>query len=295
MRSHSSLGFLEIMGGEHDRHALRVELADIVPQLPAKLDVDARGRLVEHQDRRRMDHRLGDQQPPLHSARQRARIGVAPCRSGASPRAARRCAGRRGAIPYSPAWISSVSRGVKKGSKMISCGTTPIERLALRGCWSMSKPQIVDLAAGLHHQPGEDVDQGRLARAVGAEQAEDLPARHVEADLVERQLGSAPCGGIGLRRGFDADRGLVHGASRHRGGTSATSRRSALKRGACGPYLAAMASIPPPEVIRVSHLAGRLRRIGRDRARARPSARLSADRRGARLRRVRLLRPAFCP
>jgi hypothetical protein len=31
---------------------------------------------------------------------------------------------------------------VKKGSNNISCGTTPIARLALRGCSSMSKPQI---------------------------------------------------------------------------------------------------------------------------------------------------------
>jgi hypothetical protein len=31
---------------------------------------------------------------------------------------------------------------VKKGSKMISCGTMPIDTLALRGCLSMSKPQI---------------------------------------------------------------------------------------------------------------------------------------------------------
>jgi hypothetical protein len=59
----------------------------------------------------------------------------------------------------------------------------------------MSKPQIVTAAAGLHDQPGEDVDQGRLARAVGAEQPEDLAARHVEADLVERALAA----GIGLR------------------------------------------------------------------------------------------------
>ena len=70
------LGFLEIMGGQHHRHALPVEPADIVPQLLAKLDVDPGGRLVEHQDRRRMNHRLGHQQPPLHAARQGARIGV---------------------------------------------------------------------------------------------------------------------------------------------------------------------------------------------------------------------------
>jgi hypothetical protein len=56
------LGFFEIMRGEHDGDAAGVQLADIVPQLLAQFDVDARRRLVEHEDRRRMDHRLGDQQ-----------------------------------------------------------------------------------------------------------------------------------------------------------------------------------------------------------------------------------------
>ena len=45
--------------------------------------------------------------------------------------------------PYSPAWFSSVSKGVKKGSNTISCGTMPIEPLALRGFRSISKPQMV--------------------------------------------------------------------------------------------------------------------------------------------------------
>src|SRR4051812_43076159 len=66
------LGFLEIMSGEDDGDSALVQLPHIGPELLAKLDVDARGRLVEDQDRRRMDHRLGDQQPPLHSAREGA-------------------------------------------------------------------------------------------------------------------------------------------------------------------------------------------------------------------------------
>src|SRR5437868_5097396 len=43
-------------------------------------------------------------------------------------------------------------------------------------------------AASLHDQSGKDVDQRRFARAVGPEQAEDLAARHVEADVVQRLL-----------------------------------------------------------------------------------------------------------
>ena len=44
--------------------------------------------------------------------------------------------------PYKPACSSNASLGVKKGSNMISCGTIPIDALALRGWASMSKPQM---------------------------------------------------------------------------------------------------------------------------------------------------------
>jgi hypothetical protein len=40
------------------------------------------------------------------------------------------------------------------------------------------------LAAALHHQAGKDVDQGRLACAVRAEEPENLAPGNVEADLV---------------------------------------------------------------------------------------------------------------
>src|SRR3546814_18744859 len=65
------------MGRQHHGHAAVVEALDIVPELLAQLDVDPRGRFVEDDDRRRMDHRLGDEQPALHAPRQRTRIGIA--------------------------------------------------------------------------------------------------------------------------------------------------------------------------------------------------------------------------
>ena len=43
---------------------------------------------------------------------------------------------------YMPAWTSSDSRGVKKGSAAISWGTTPMAARASRGRSSMSRPQI---------------------------------------------------------------------------------------------------------------------------------------------------------
>src|SRR5690606_32651764 len=68
-------------------------------------------------------------------------------------------------------------------------------------------------AGSLRHQPGEDVDQRRLARAVGAEQAEDAALRHVEAHVVEREFPRRALDpGIALDEIPDADRGTVaHG------------------------------------------------------------------------------------
>jgi len=61
-------------------------------------------------------------------------------------------------------------------------------------------------AAALAHEPGEDVDQGRLAGAVGAEQPEYPAARHVEADPVQGALAAR----IGLLQIEDRDRGFGH-------------------------------------------------------------------------------------
>ena len=110
---------------------------------------------------------------------------------------------------------------------MISCGTTPIERLALRGCSSMSKPQIVALPPRLGDQAGEDVDQGRLAGAVGAEQAENAAARHVEADPVERALAA----GIGLLQVDDRDGGFGHGERNSGTFPSSEAHCPSLRRG----------------------------------------------------------------
>ena len=181
--------------------------ADIVPQLPAKLDVDARGRLVEHQDRRRVDHRLGHQQPPLHAARQGARISVGlvgQMHRGEQlvglPLAPWR-------IPYSPAWISSASRGREERVEQDLLRDDPDRAFGVARVLVDVEAPDGRPAAAFADQPGEDVDQRRLAGAVGAEQPEDLAARHVEADVVERQLALAALARIGLRQRFDSDCG----------------------------------------------------------------------------------------
>ncbi len=65
------------MGGEHHRRSLVGEALHVAPEVAAQLDVHAGGGLVEEEHRRPVHERLGDEQAPLHSPRERARVGVA--------------------------------------------------------------------------------------------------------------------------------------------------------------------------------------------------------------------------
>ncbi len=71
------LGLLDIMGGEDDRGAVGAKLADQLPHVAAKLDVDSGGRLVEEQERGLVAQRLGDHHPALHAAGQEPHFGFA--------------------------------------------------------------------------------------------------------------------------------------------------------------------------------------------------------------------------
>ena len=202
------LGFLEVVRGQHHRHALAVELGDQLPQLAAQLDVDAGGRLVEHQDRRRVDHRLGDQQPPLHPARQRAGIGVALVRQAHRLEQLLRPAQRLGHAVEPGLVLEHLERGEERIEHDFLRDDADRALGVARVRVDVEAPDLGG-AAGLHHQPGEDVDQRRLARAVGAEQAEDLrPAGTSKLTPFERQLALfALDAGVALDEVADADRG----------------------------------------------------------------------------------------
>ena len=54
------LGFVDVMRGQDDCDASRLERAHQLPHVASQLDIDAGGRLVEEQDLRLMRQRLGD-------------------------------------------------------------------------------------------------------------------------------------------------------------------------------------------------------------------------------------------
>ena len=174
---------------------------------------------------RRMDHRLGDQQPPLHPAREGARIGVglvletdrAEQLLGPPPRL-----GHAVEAGLDLERLARREEGVEHdllrddADRRLGVARMPVDVEAPdRGA-----------AAALVDQAGEDVDQGRLAGAVGPEQPEYLAPRHVEADPVQRPLAA----GIGLLEIDDRDGGGGHGGGNSAGNRAAGRQGSSPRR-----------------------------------------------------------------
>ena len=84
------LGLVHVVGGEHQRDALTLELVEALPQQVARLRVEPGGRLVEQQQLGLVDQRAGDREPALHAARERVDAVVAPVGAAARTRAAPR-------------------------------------------------------------------------------------------------------------------------------------------------------------------------------------------------------------
>ena len=199
------------MRGEDDGDATGVELADIGPQLLAQLDVDARGGLVEHQHGGRVDHRLGDHQPPLHASRQRARIGMGLVGEAHRVEQRHRLAPRLGHAIKAGLDLQCLERREERVEQDLLVDDADRALGVARVLIDVEAPDR-RAAARLVDQPRQDVDQRRLARAVGPEQPEDRALRHIEGDAVERLLAAL----VGLAELVDGDRGAGHGACRYR-------------------------------------------------------------------------------
>ena len=193
-----------------------VEAAHVGPQVPAQLDVDAGGRLVEHQHRRRVHHRLRHQQPPPHAARQTAGVGV-----GLAGEADR----RENLVGASLSLRHAVEAGLqlqqlarREERVEVELLRHDADRPARRAHFRVDVvAPDARLARGAHDQPGEDVDQRRLAGAVRSQQAEERALRHPQADRPSaraRQAGRcAPDRSWPVRSSRRRSRGRNHASS----------------------------------------------------------------------------------
>jgi hypothetical protein len=69
-------GFFEVVGGEHDGRAARVQFPKKVPHAAAEFDIHPGGRFVQYEDFGFVDERAGDHEPPFHSPGKRAGLFV---------------------------------------------------------------------------------------------------------------------------------------------------------------------------------------------------------------------------
>ena len=124
------------------------------PQLPAQLQVDAGGRLVEHEQPWAVHERAGDQQAPTHPARQAIRLG----------------AGFRGQVEHVQQLVGSAScfqpwhaevppvvgehlARAQKPVEVHICGATPVNSLAHAPSETTSQPKTKMRLTGARTSP----------------------------------------------------------------------------------------------------------------------------------------------
>ena len=180
------------VAAQDDRLALVAQLADQVLHLGRADRVEARGRLVEQDQLGVVDQRLGQADPPLHALGVFAELA---CLAAFRP-------------------TMSISRSTRLrplGRRDVEQPAVEVERLLgveelveVRLLGQVADPLVLGdvggrlvedqrLALGGEEQAEQQLDRGRLARAVGAEQAEDLAPMDLQVERLQRlDLRAAP-------------------------------------------------------------------------------------------------------
>ena len=181
------LGFVDVVRGQDDRDAGSLQPAHQRPHVAPQLDVDAGGRLVEEQDARLVRQRLGDQHAALHAARERHDLAVllVPQREVAQHLLdVRRDSAR---LPNRPRLNDDrrPHRLERVGRELLRHEPDQRARGAVVAHDVVAVDRDPAVAGGLT-MPQIDADQRGLARAVRAEQREDLAAADLEVDVLQR-------------------------------------------------------------------------------------------------------------
>ena len=182
-RSHSrSASSIEVRREEH-RLAAVADAADQVPDRAARLRVEPGGQLVEEHDLRIVDERQRDEQPLLLAARERheparLRFSVRPSWSSSSSPFDRARVERRPEIDGLPHLDALLQlRFLQLDADAV------LERVRVL---ARVEPQDRDGAAVGLAEALDALHRRGLARAVRADQPEDLALEHVERHVVDR-------------------------------------------------------------------------------------------------------------
>ena len=183
------VGLLQVLGGEEDGDAVRGgEPLDLVPERGAALHVEAGRRLVEEQDPWLVDERQREVEAPSHAARVAADLAVGrlgQADPGDQLVAAAQRLGLRQPV-HSGLQPHVLARGQELVERRLLEGDADLRRGPRAPRLTMSWPATRARARGRGQQGGEHVDGGRLAGAVGAEEAVDLARRDGQVDPVDR-------------------------------------------------------------------------------------------------------------
>ena len=180
-------GLLQVVRRQDDRVAVPVEPLDELPQRLAKLDVDARGRFVEHDHGGLVHQGLRHEHPPLHPARERAHVDFG--------------FGSEVEVPHhlvDPRAIVAHSEIARLEAQGLAHGEERIEYQFLRDDPEGATRGAIVGAHIMAHHPGrapvgaretrENAYQGGLTGPIGSEQPEKLSLPDLEVDPRERQL-----------------------------------------------------------------------------------------------------------
>ncbi len=182
------VGLLEVVGGEQDRHLLLArQPLDLPPELDPRLGVEPGRRLVEEEHLRPVDEAERDVETALHPAR----VGL-------------RDSGRRLGQPetleqlLNPLAARGAGQPVDLGLhlQVLAAARLRVEAVLLaddadRAAHGFRVADDIEagharLAAVRARERGQDLDRGRLAGSVRAEQPEDRARLDCEAEPVER-------------------------------------------------------------------------------------------------------------
>src|SRR3954468_9488232 len=184
---------LHVVRREQRRLPGAVEVREDPPEIDPGLRVDAGGRLVEEQHLRRVHQRAGQHQPLRETTREAEDHRVGPL-------------GERELLEQVVGARSSAGAGNAEEAavvvEVLPDRERPVERVRLRDHADLALhvggvPPHVEAgdertSSGRDHRGGQHPDRGRLARAVGAEEPEELAAPHLEVEPVGGYEGAVP-------------------------------------------------------------------------------------------------------
>ena len=164
------------------RPVLLPELQDQAVQFQARQRIHGRERLVEQQHARLRRQGPRDGHPLLHAAGQLP--GIAPAEVGQADHvevldAALFRFARRGAARVA----ESETHVLLHGKPWQQRARILLEQIDHAGRRRRDRPAVEpDLAGGRGHQPGDDLQQGRLAAAARSHDGDELARRHAQVD-----------------------------------------------------------------------------------------------------------------